>query len=306
MAFSGLLVLASGLFLMTLAGLPGVSRGIRWLLYQGPDSNVIPNYRWVVLGLWNISSITGWMIPSTLGLLLPAISADLNLSPSQQGLLGSAAFWGNLALGIPMSLWVSRYGVKNVTTVTLALGAVLLFFQGWAPVFGVLLAGRLIFGITRLAAEPARALVIQQWFADREIVMANSFSNAIFGVIFGGGFLVTPLILKSLGNDWRMTFNIYGVLFAALTLLWMLLGRDRVTDKYRRREVPREPGLLLGALMYRDLWIAGFGFMGVTVISFAALSLTAAGLFLRFPPLPAAVETGALDPVGRGRRTSRG
>ena len=36
MAFSGLLILASGVFLMTLAGLPGVNRGIRWLLYQGP------------------------------------------------------------------------------------------------------------------------------------------------------------------------------------------------------------------------------------------------------------------------------
>ena len=73
MAFSGLLILASGLFLMTLAGLPGVRRGIQWLLYQGPDSDVIPNYRWVVIGVWNVSSITGFMIPHTLGLLLPAV-----------------------------------------------------------------------------------------------------------------------------------------------------------------------------------------------------------------------------------------
>ena len=272
MAFSGLLILASGLSLMTLAGLPGVNRGIRWLLYQGPDSDVIPNYRWVVLGLWSTCQISGYMFMATLGFLLPAISADLSLSPSQQGLLGSAAFWGNLALGIPMSWWLSRYRVKTLTTVTLSLGTLLLFVQGWAPTFAVLLAGRLFFGISRLAADPARALLTQQWFANREFVLANTFSNALFGLICGVGFLATPLILKSLGNDWRMTFNIFGGLFAALTLLWTLLGRDRVTAEYRRREVPREAGLVMGALMYRDLWIAGFGFMGVSMAMSAFLS----------------------------------
>ena len=272
MAFSGLVILASGLFLMTLAGLPGANRGIRWLLYQGPDSDVIPNYRWVVMGMWSICGTTGHMFASTLGFLLPAISADLNLSPSQQGLLASAAWWGTLSLGVPMSWWFSRYRVKNLTTVTLVLGTLLLFVQGWAPVFAVLLAGRLFAGISRLAADPARALLIQQWFTDREIVLANTFNNALYGLIFGGGFLATPFILKSLGNDWRMTFNIFGVLFAVLTLLWMLLGRDRVTAEYRRREVPREAGLLKGALMYRDLWIAGFGFMGVSLATSAFIS----------------------------------
>ena len=272
MAFSGLLILASGLVLMTLAGLPGVGRGIRWLLYKGPDTEVIPNYRWVVLGVWNITSITGFMIPFTLGLLLPAISADLNLSPNQQGLLGSAAFWGNLVLGIPISVWVSRYGVKTLTTVTLVLGTLFIFVQGWAPVFAVLLAGRLLFGISRLAAEPARAHVLKQWFADREIVMANGYANVVWGVIIGGGFFVTPFILKSLGNDWRMTFNVFGLLFAALTVLWMLLGRERVTAEYRRQEVPRESGTLMGALIHRDLWISGFGFMGVSITWSAFLS----------------------------------
>ena len=272
MALSGLLILASGLFLMTLAGLPGVQRGVRWLLYQSPDSEVIPNYRWVVLAVWNVTSITGFMIPATLGLLLPSISADLNLSPNQQGLLGSSAFWGNLVLGVPMSVWVSKYGVKTLTTVTLVLGTLFLFVQGWAPVFAVLLVGRLLFGISRLAAEPARAHVVQQWFTNREIVMANGYSNIVWGVIIGGGFFVTPFILKSLGNDWRMTFNVFGVLFASFTLLWMLLGRERVTAEYRRREVPRESGTLMGALAYRDLWISGFGLMGMSISWSAFLS----------------------------------
>ena len=265
MTFAALLVLASGLVLMSLASFPGVSRGIRWLWYKGPEGAEVLNYRWVVMGLYNIYAITGYMFASTLGILLPSISSDLGLSPSQQGLLASAAFWGNLALGIPMSWWVSRYPPKRLITVALAFSTLFLFGQGWAPVFGILIVGRLLFGIARLAADPGRALLIQQWFETREIVKANTFSNALWGLVFGGGFLATPFILKSLGNDWRMTFHLFGAFFTVLTLLWVLLGKERVTGEYRRRETPREAGMLLGALMYRDLWIAGLGFMGVNM-----------------------------------------
>ena len=237
-----------------------------------PDSEDSPNYRWVVMGLFSACFTTGGMFTFTLGLLLPSISADLSLSPGQQGLLGSSAFWGSLALGVPITWWVSRYRVKRLTTVAFALGALFFFIQGWAPVFAVLLAGRLLYGIGRLAAQPARALLTTQWFAVREVVLATSYDNALFGLIYGVGFAATPFLLKSLGNDWRMTFNIYGAVLAALTLLWLLLGRERVTAEYRRREVPREAGLLRGALMHRDVWIAGLGFMGPTMATGAFFS----------------------------------
>ncbi len=269
------MVYADRLF-TALASLPGIRRGVDWLWREGPDGQTIPNYRWVVMVLWNTCSISSWMLPSTIGILLPAISADLDLSSGQQGLLSSAAFWGGLALGIPMAWWFSKYPVKLVTTVTLALGAGFFFLQGWAPVFTVLLAGRLLFGISRLAADPARAMLTRQWFADREIILSQSVGNALFGLIVGGGFLFTPIILSSLGNDWRMTLNIYGAVFAVLTILWWLLGKERPTAAERLRpEVPGEAGGLVGALMYRDLWLAGLGFLGVA---------TAMGAFLSFFP----------------------
>ena len=272
MTFAGLLILASGLFLVTLVGLPGVNRGIRWLFDKGPEGVEVLNYRWVVMGLYNIYAITGYMFAATLGILLPSISADFDLSPSQQGILSSAAFWGSLALGIPMSWWFSRYRPKRLVTVALALSTLFLFIQGWAPVFVVLLAGRLFFGMSRLAADPARALLIQQWFARREVVLANTYSNALWGLVFGGGFLATPFILARLGNDWRMTLYVFGIFFTVLTLLWMILGKERITGEYRRREGPRESGVLMGALMYRDLWLAGFGFLGVNTAWSAFIS----------------------------------
>ena len=224
------------------------------------------NYRWLVIGLWLFSSVFGFMVIYTLGIMLPVISEDLSLSPAQQGLLGSASHWGNIALAIPLTLWTSRFGAKNLTTVTLGLATACLFLQGWAPVFAVLLFGRLAFGITLIAQQPARAFLTQQWFQAREIIIVNGLSNVLFGIVVGGGLLASPFILSAFGDDWRSTFRVFGILMGVLTLLWMLLGKERVRPESPGQKNARETGILRGALSYRDLWLGGFGFLGPTMV----------------------------------------
>ena len=79
--------------------------------------------RWAIMGLWLLSSVAGFMMVISAGLLLPSISADLGLTPTQQGFYGSAAFLGNLFLALPISWWVSRYKPKILTTVTFTLSS---------------------------------------------------------------------------------------------------------------------------------------------------------------------------------------
>ena len=229
-------------------------------------------YRWVVMGVWLLGGVAGFMMISTLGILLPAISLELRLSPSQQGLLGSAAFWGSLALAVPLSWWTSRFRPKMLTTVTLVLGTLLLVVQGWAPHLAILLVGRLGFGIAILAREPARALLVQQWFPRREIILVNSISNALFGLVVGGGLAITPYILRSTGDNWRTVLYSFAVLFSVLTILWMVLGKERVPSGYSRQQSAREIGIRLGVLAHRDLWVGGFGFLGASLAGSAFLS----------------------------------
>jgi MFS transporter, Spinster family, sphingosine-1-phosphate transporter len=235
------------------------------------------NYRWVVMGLWLFANVAGFMVMTSIGALLPAIDADLGLSPSQLGVLGSVAFWGNVTLAIPLSWWVSRYSAKLLTTVTLTLETLILFLQGWAPVFTVLRVGHLAFGIAVVAGHPARAILTQEWFPPREIGMVNSVSNALFGLVVGVGQLATPFILASTEDNWRTTLYIFGALFAVLTILWIVLGRERVTATSQRTAIPQDVNVLKGALTYRDLWIAGLGFLGA--------SLALSGFLSFFPTL---------------------
>ena len=232
-------------------------------------------YRWTVMVVWLFSSVSSFMVLNTLGILLPAISADLDLSPSQQGLLGSASHWGNIALAIPLSWATSRLSPKWLTAATLLMATGCLFLQSWAPVFIVLLAGRLMFGISNIAQMPARALLTRQWFPPREVIYLNGLSNVLFGLVVGGGLVLAPVILDLTNGDWRATLRIFGLYFAGITLLWTLVGRERtnVADQ----DVVAEKGLdvLKGALGHRDLWIGGLGFAGATM-SF--------GAFLAFYP----------------------
>ena len=265
-----------------------------------------PSYRWVVIGLWSLCTLTGVMVVTNLGILLPSISAELDLGPSEQGLLSSSAFWGNLALGIPVSWWTARYAPKKLTTVVLVLGTLLVFAQGLAPVFTLLLTARLLFGIVWMSVEPARALLIQQWFQDREIVLVLGITSVLYGAIVGGGLMVTPFVLTGLGDSWRATYHVFGTLLVVLAFLWVALGRERITPEYRRRDVPYGFGVLLKVMRYRDLWVGGIGFIGVLIAQSAFLSfyptlmLDTYGLTLRWSGGILAISTvvGGLAALG--------
>ena len=119
-------------------------------------------HRWTILGLLLIASVVTFMMAITVGILLPSISADLNLSPARQGLVGSSAFVGNLVLALPLSWWTSQFRPKALVTATLAGSAALMAVQAWSPGYAALLIGRLGFGISAMAREPARALLMHQ------------------------------------------------------------------------------------------------------------------------------------------------
>ncbi len=232
-------------------------------------------YRWTVMGVWLFSNVSSFMVLNTLGILLPAISAELSLSPSQQGLLGSASHWGNIALAIPLSWATSRLSAKWLTTATLVLATFCLFLQSWAPVFIVLLLGRLLFGISNIAQAPARALLTRQWFPSREVIIVNSVSNVLFGIVVGGGLALAPVILGLMDGDWRMTLRIFGLYLAGITVLWLVLGKTRTNEADQDVVVSQGLAVVKGALGYRDLWIGGLGFVGCNM-SF--------GAFLAFYP----------------------
>ena len=227
------------------------------------------SHRWAIMSLWLLSSVAGFMMVISVGLLLPSISADLALTPTQQGFYGSAAFLGNLFLSLPVSWWVSRYKPKILTTITFTLGSLLLFVQGWSPNFAILLFGRLGFGISTLAREPARVLLMHRLFTPREFIAVSSVYNLFFGIVVGGGLVLTPLILSRVHDDWRAVLYAFAAVMGALSIIWAIFGSDGddgpETDSRETDPGDGRIGIIKNALGYKELWIAGVGSMGATM-----------------------------------------
>jgi MFS family permease len=116
---------------------------------------------------------------------------------------------------------------------------------------------------------PARALLTRQWFPPKEVILVNGLSNVLFGLVVGGGLVAAPVVLDLTDGDWRLTLRIFGLYFVAITVLWVILGRERTNEADQGVVMSQGLDVVKGALGHRDLWIGGLGFVGSTM-SFSA------------------------------------
>lgn len=224
-----------------------------------------PPYRHYILTYLGIGAVSDTLITLSLGFLLPGMSEDLSLSPSQQGWLGSSFLLGAMAFALPTSLWLSRFSAKHVFSVSLLLGAMLVLVQGWSPVFAVLIAGRIGFGLVTVARQPARAMLTTQWFPTREIVFVNGIINGTYGVAGLIGLLGTPYLLLLLDDSWRATLTVFAVVYIATGVVWIYTGKERQGKHPSLMSAPSGPSPLRSVLKYPNLWYASLGMFGVDV-----------------------------------------
>lgn len=233
-------------------------------------NNEIQKYGWVVISLWLIATMFGFIMIFTLGLLLPSIAEELNLSPGMQGILGSSAFLGQAMVAIPMAWWTSRFNPVAVITSTIVLGALLLVLQGWSPSFAVLLIGRFAFGIALVTMEPPGAKLIYQWFPINKILFVNAIQNAVFGFLMAIGVMLTPVLLEAL-NDWRLLLYLAGAAYGFIAIVWVLLGRQNKnplengkTEEENAKFYPATP--IIKVLLHKDLVLTCIGFAAAAVV----------------------------------------
>ena len=221
-----------------------------------------PPYRWVVITLWMTGHVWSYVLLGSLGFLLPSIRADLGLSPIKEGFLGAAPQVANILLAIPFGLLLTRFRPKLLSSVSFFAAAALIFFQGWAPYFLLLLLGRVLYGAATTAREPARVLLIRQWIPPNEIVIANSLANVLWGIV-GLGFVATPLILELLDNSWRNTIHVFGVVSLLLAIAWQIFGKERITSEDEAQYANPGPSSLRVIFRYKEIWLLAVGMVGV-------------------------------------------
>lgn len=133
--------------------------------------------------------------------------------------------------------------------------------QSWTPVLGALFIGRVGSGLFFTSTQSPRALLIQQWIPRHRISFTNGLAFAGIDLIMGIGFLVTPQF-QALAGGWRETFFIWSMILLGLTVVWMIVGGERVTEEYATRARAETSSPLNALRNYRQLWIMGLGMGG--------------------------------------------
>lgn len=166
--------------------------------------NSVTSYGWKAL----IGSAVGYAMDGfdllILGFMLPAISADLGLTPTQAGSLVTWTLIGAVAGGIIFGSLSDKYGRVRVLTWTIILFAVFTGLCAFAQGYWDLLVYRTIAGIG-LGGEfgIGMALAAEAWPA-RHRAKASSYVALGWQVGVLGAALLTPLLLPIIG--WRGMF----------------------------------------------------------------------------------------------------
>ena len=142
--------------------------------------------------------------------MLPSIRAELGLSGIQEGLLGGASQLANILLAVPFGWFLSRFNPRHITTISLLFAVGMIFFQAWAPIYLLLLLGRFLFGVSAVAREPAWVMIVRRWVPPREIVIANTMGNFMWGFV-ALGIMAVPLLIRWLDDSWRNASYVIGL-----------------------------------------------------------------------------------------------
>ena len=244
---------------------------------ERPGSEATTSLRaWSVLLLNRTHQSTVVLSSYGLGLFLPFVQADLDLSYLEIGIL-QAVWWGTPAvLLVPFSLLFARFNPNRRVLVALALMVPCLFSQGLAIGFWTLLASRFLTVLVHASMAPARPLLLRWWAAPRQYSKVTSLGLSMHSTFMAAGLTFGPIIIVVL-DSWRLAYFVQGALMAGHLLVWAALtwgardpaqGPEDEIDTTPEQDVPdgsdaavvdsnARPALIRSLISYPHAWLLG-------------------------------------------------
>src|ERR1051325_1406252 len=117
--------------------------------------------RYLIVGITSLAALWLYIDRVCFSTLADPIQKDLGLSSDQKGYILGAFFFTYALFQIPMGTLADRFGARKVLALSIAGWSLVTALTGFAQTFVVLLAVRLMLGITESGAYPAAAGLIK-------------------------------------------------------------------------------------------------------------------------------------------------
>lgn len=248
-----------------------------------PSRTSTPGYANLVLAMLLVVYSFNWLDRQILGILAPAIKADLGLSNTQLGALGGIAFASLYStLAIPLALLADRTSRTWVITGSMAVWSAFTALCGLATGFWQLFAFRVGVGVGEAGGVAPSYALISQYFPPEKRARALSIYSMGIPVGLAAGVLLGAAIAKAV--DWRAAFVVIGLAGVAMAPIfrWVVKEPPRTADTTARVKV----GTVFGILARKpSFWLMAF--------AAAMSSLTGYGLAFWTPSI--AMKTFGFD-----------
>lgn len=229
------------------ASAPAAPGGHRWstrLRHSALRRALAPRRRHAALALLCMVLALGSAERSALSVASPALVAEPGFDTTVMGWLMAAFGWSYVLAHLPVGLVVTRYGVRRVTTLGLAGGALVSLGMAaagapwWAAQAAWIMLGlRLLLGVVQSPLGSISGVVLAQWFPAGERGVAGAVYTSIPYLSFA---VLNPLMgWLTQQAGWRTMFVAMGVLGLGATALWwrgfILPAEDRRLSARERR-----------------------------------------------------------------------
>lgn len=205
--------------------------------------------RWVVLGVFVLSSALNYLDRQLLPALAPELHGRFGLSNADYGLV-LAAFSIAYAASAPLSgMFIDRVGLNRGIGLAVALWSAAGIATGFVRGLAGLVACRAVLGLAQAGGVPAAGKAIAKYLRPEERALGNAVSQAGIGI---GAMIAPPLgIWLVRSHGWSWPFLVSG----AAGLLWIPLW-NRVSRAAPVADLaPPAPATPRGLLLDRRLWI---------------------------------------------------
>ncbi|MGN6819482.1 MAG: spinster family MFS transporter [Sphingomonas sp.] len=160
-----------------------------------------------------------------LGVLLPQIKIEFQISDTQLGLLSGIVFACFYAtLGLPLARWADRGDRTRILSFSLIVWSVMTAFCGMAQTFWQLVAARLGVGAGEAGAMPPAQSLLADYFAPHKRAGAMGIFMMASSMGYAGGLILGGYIAQHYG--WSSAFLFVGLLGLALGPVALLILKE--------------------------------------------------------------------------------
>lgn len=181
------------------------------------------HHRWIILLVSFYIIVTLAFVVQSIPPLIPRIMNEFEISHAKAGLLMSFFFIPGIFLAIPAGMFVDRYGIRivgSISIITIIFGSLITSISGS---FKMALFGRLVLGIGGVILITTLPTLISQWFSFKEIGKALGLYgiNMPFATIIS--FPIASILMLSFG--WRYPLYLDTGLVITSLILFVSIGK---------------------------------------------------------------------------------